>query len=55
MFPSQFVNIFLTYQTFVTNFLRVELRCKLQGKLHRVTELNGKYVKLQLDLDACAT
>ena len=39
-FPSQFANIFLTYQTFVTNFLhllRVELRCKLQEKLHRVT------------------
>ena len=38
MFPSQFANIFLTYQTFVTNshILRVELRCKLQGKLHRV-------------------
>ena len=28
-FPSQFANIFLTYQTFVTNLhlLRVELRC----------------------------
>ena len=39
MFPSQFANIFLTYQTFVTNlhFLRVELRCKLQEKLHDVT------------------
>ena len=38
-FPSQFANIFLTYQTFVTNLhlLRVELRCKLPGKLHRVT------------------
>ena len=36
MFPSQFTNIFLT---FVTNLhlLRVELRCKLQEKLHRVT------------------
>ena len=32
-------NIFLTYQTFVTNLhlLRVELRCKLLGNLHRVT------------------
>ena len=30
-FPSQFANIFLTYQTFVTN-----LHCKLPGKLHRV-------------------
>ena len=32
-------NIFLTYQTFVTNLhqIRVELRCKLQEKLHRVT------------------
>ena len=39
MFPSQFANKFLTYQTFVTNLhlLRVELRCKLQEKLHRVT------------------
>ena len=39
MFPLQFANIFLTYQTFVTNLhlLRVELRCKLQEKLHRVT------------------
>ena len=29
----------LTYQTFATNLhlLRVELRCKLPGKLHRVT------------------
>ena len=38
-FLSQFANIFLTYQTFVTNLhlLRVELRCKLPGKLHRVT------------------
>ena len=32
--------MFLTYQTFVTDLhvLRVELRCKLQEKLHRVTE-----------------
>ena len=39
MFPSQFANIFLTYQTFVTNLHlpRVELRFKLQEKLHRVT------------------
>ena len=39
MFPLQFVNIFLTHQTFVTNLhlLGVELRCKLQEKLHRVT------------------
>ena len=39
MFPSQFANIVLTYQTLVTNlhFLKVELRCKLRGKLHRVT------------------
>ena len=39
MFPSQFANIFLIYQTFVTNlhFLRVELRCKLQERSHRVT------------------
>ena len=37
--PSQFANIFLTYQTFVTNWhlLRVELRCKFPGKLHRAT------------------
>ena len=41
----QFAKIFLTYQTFVTcisyirhlHLLRVELRCKLPGKLHRVT------------------
>ena len=40
MFPSQFAHIFLTYQTFFTNLrlLRVELRCKLQEKLHRVTK-----------------
>ena len=40
MFPSQFANIFLAHQTFVTNLHlpRVELRCKLQEKLHRVTE-----------------
>ena len=39
MFPLQFANIFLTYQTFVTNLhlLGVELRCKLQEKFHRVT------------------
>ena len=39
MFPSQFANIFLTYQTIVTtvHLLRVKLRCKLQEKLHRVT------------------
>ena len=39
MFPSKFANIFLTYQTFVTNLhlLRVEFRCKLQEKFHRVT------------------
>ena len=39
-FPSQFANIFLTYQTFVTinlHLLRVKLRCKLSGILHRVT------------------
>ena len=34
-FHHQFANIFLTYQTFVTNLhhLRVELRCKLPLKL----------------------
>ena len=39
MFLSQFANTSLTYQAFVTNLhlLRVELRCKLQEKLHRVT------------------
>ena len=39
MFPSQFANIFLTYQTFVTNLhlLRVELHCKLQEKFHHMT------------------
>ena len=38
-FPSQFANIFLTYQTFVTDlhFLRVELRFNSPGKLYRVT------------------
>ena len=38
-FPSQFANIVLIYQTFVINLhlLRVELRCRLPGKLHRVT------------------
>ena len=38
-FPSQLADTFLTYQTFATNLhlLRVELRCKLQDKLHRVT------------------
>ena len=41
-FPSQFANIVLTYQTFVTNLhiFRLELRSKLPGKLHgRVTGL----------------
>ena len=46
-FLSQFANIFLTYQTFVTNlhFLRVELRWKLKEKLHRVTgpQINYNY------------
>ena len=39
LIPSQFANIFLTYQTFVPNLhlLGVELRSKLPGKLHRVT------------------
>ena len=39
MFPTQFANAYLTYQTFVTNLhlLGVELRCKLQEKLHRMT------------------
>ena len=39
MFPSQFAKVLLTYETFVTNLhlLRVELRCKLQEKLHCVT------------------
>ena len=38
-FPSKFADIFLTYQTFITNLhlLRVELHCKLQEKLHLVT------------------
>ena len=51
MFPSQFANIFLTYQTFVTNLhlLRAELRCKLQEKLHRVTgSQNLIQVKVQI-------
>ena len=40
MFPSQFANIFLTFQIFVTNLHapRVELSCKLREKMHRVTE-----------------
>ena len=40
MFPSQVTNVFLTYQTFVTNLhlLGAELSCKLQEKLHCVTE-----------------
>ena len=44
MFPSQFANAFLTYQTFVTNLhlLGVEMRCMLQEKLHRVTEQGRK-------------
>ena len=38
MFLSQFADIFITHQAFVTNLhlLRTELRCKLQEKLHRV-------------------
>ena len=41
LFHHSLLIIFLTYQTFVTNLhlLRVELRCKLPGKLHRVTGL----------------
>ena len=40
MFPSQFANIFLTYQTFVTNlhFLGAEWHFKLREKLHRMTQ-----------------
>ena len=52
MFPSQFANIFLTYQTFVTHLhqLRVELRCKLQEKLHRVTgPLGGGVVQVRCE------
>ena len=39
MFPSQFANIFITHETFVTNlrFFRVEFRRKLQKELQRVT------------------
>ena len=38
-FFLQLATLFLTYQTFVTNLhlLRVELRCKMPGKLHRMT------------------
>ena len=52
MFPSQFANVFLTYQTFVTilHLLRVELRCKLQEKLHRVTGPLGKNEVILTDL-----
>ena len=48
-FPSQFANIFVTYQTLVTNLhlLRVELRCKLPGKLHRVTGPLAHHVVLK--------
>ena len=48
MFPSQFANIFLTYQTSVTNLhlLKVELRSKLQEKLHCVTGPLGPYDKI---------
>ena len=49
MFPLQFDNIFLTYQTSVANLhpLRVELRCKLQEKLPRVT---GPIVIVEFEL-----
>ena len=52
MFPSQLANIFLTYQTLVTNLhlSRVELRCKLQEKLLCVTGLLGKNVVILTDL-----
>ena len=52
-FPSQFANIFLTYQTFITNLqlLRVELRCKLPGKLHRVTGPLAHHVVLNHTFD----
>ena len=44
-FQSQFAKKILTHQTFVTNLhlLRVELRCKLHEKLHRVTGLRETY------------
>ena len=44
MFPSRFGNTLLTHQTFVTNLhiSRVELHCRLQQKLHRVTEPRDK-------------
>ena len=47
MFSSQSANIFLTYQTFVTNLhlLRAELHCKMQEKLHRVTGPSRKILK----------
>ena len=32
-----FAEVFFTYQTFFTNQQRVETRCDLQEKLHRVT------------------
>ena len=39
MFPSQVATTSVTHQTFVTNLnvLKVELRCKVQEKLQRVT------------------
>ena len=57
MFSSQLANKFLTYQTFVTNLhpLRVELRCKLQEKLHRVTGSLISASKVHEDIDYFTT
>ena len=53
-FPSQFANIFLTYQTFVTtlHLFRVELRCKLPGKLRRTCDraLSAKIILLLVQI-----
>ena len=44
-FPSQFANIFLTYQTFVINLhlLRVELSCNVQEKLIQFHRVSGPF------------
>ena len=58
MFPSQFAKIFSTYQTFVTNLHlpRVELRFKLQEKLHRVTgPLKSVFISCEFSISIHAT
>ena len=50
MFSSQFAKVFLTYQTFITNLhlLRVELRWKLQEKLHCFDKAYSLYLSFRL-------